>query len=39
MFDFLANILASVSTAAAGAGTSRTIFFSWDEPECPEELI
>ena len=37
--EFLANILASLSSAAASEGTARTVLFNWDEPECPEELI
>lgn len=39
MLEVLANILASLSTAAASEGSARTILFAWDEPECPEELI
>ena len=39
MLELLANLLASLSTAAASEGSARTIFFTYDEPECPEELI
>lgn len=39
MLELLANVLASLSTAAASEGSARTIFFVWDEPNCPEELI
>lgn len=39
MLELLANLLASLSTAAASEGTTRTLFYAWDEPECPEELI
>lgn len=39
MLEFLANILASLSSTAASEGTARTILFTLDEPECPEELI
>lgn len=37
--EFLANILASIGTATAAEGTTRTIMFTWDEPTCPEELL
>lgn len=39
MLEVLANILASLSTAAAAEGSTKTFLYSWDEPECPEELI
>lgn len=39
MLELLANLLASLSTAAASEGTTKTFLFSFDEPECPEELI
>lgn len=39
MLDLLANILAGISTAAASEGSARTVFFTFDEPECPDELI
>lgn len=39
MLELLANILAGLSTAAASEGTTRTLLFTLDEPECPEELI
>lgn len=39
MLEVLANILASLSTAAASEGSARTLLFSFEEPECPEELI
>lgn len=39
MFNFVANILAGISTAAASEGTSRTFFFAFDEVECPKELL
>ena len=39
MLELLANVLANLSSAAASEGTARTILFTLDEPECPEELI
>ncbi len=39
MLEFLANILAGISTAAASEGSTRTVLFAWDEPECPDELL
>lgn len=39
MLELLANLLAGLSTAAASEGTTKTFLFSFDEPECPEELI
>lgn len=39
MLELLANVLASLSTAAASEGSARTVFYTYDEPECPEELI
>lgn len=39
MLELLANLLAGLSTAAASEGTTRTVLFSFDEAECPEELI
>ena len=39
MLDVLANILAGISATAASEGSARTIFFTFDEPECPQELI
>ncbi len=39
MLDLLANLLASLSTAVASEGSTETFLFSWDEPECPDELI
>ena len=35
--EFLANLL---STAAVNASSdSRTVWLTWDEPECPQELL
>ncbi len=34
--EFLASLL---SSAAVNASSNRTIWFVYDEPECPEELI
>ena len=39
MLEVLASLLASLSTAAASEGSAKTLFYAWDEPECPEELI
>lgn len=39
MLELLASVLAGLSSAAASEGTARTVLFSFDEPECPEELI
>lgn len=39
MLEVLANLLASLSTAAASEGSARTILYTYDEPACPEELI
>lgn len=37
--SFFANLLANLFTAAAATGTSKTITFTFDEPECPQELL
>ena len=39
MLEVLANILASLSTAAASEGSARTVLFTWDEPECTDEIL
>lgn len=35
--SFLANLLSGAAESASA--TPFTLFFFWDEPECPEELI
>ena len=37
--EFLANLLADASTAAAEASASACFLWHVDEPECPESLI
>ena len=37
--EFLANLLANTSVAAAETGSSACIFWHLDEAECPESLI
>lgn len=39
MLEVLANILASLSTAAASEGSARTVLYTWDEPECADEIL
>ncbi len=36
---FFANILAGLSASVASAGSSRTLIYIFDEPECPQELL
>ena len=36
---FLVDILANIAAAAASAGSARTIWWTWDEPECPTEIL
>jgi len=36
---FLINLLSNIATAAASAGSAKCIGFTWDEPECPQELL
>lgn len=35
LFDLLANI----ATAAAATGSTKCVWFTFDEPECPTELL
>lgn len=35
----LADILASIATSVASAGSAKSPWFVWDEPECPENLL
>ena len=37
MLEMLASLLSGVATASIG--DARTMWFIFDEPECPEELI
>ena len=37
--NFLANILAGIATASASEGSPYSVWFIWDEPECPEEIL
>lgn len=37
--EFIANLLASLSTAAAETGSSACMIWHIDEPKCPESLI
>ena len=37
--NFLAGILAGLSSAVASTGSKATIVFTFDEPECPNELL
>lgn len=37
--EFLANILADASVAAAETSSSACLLWHVDEPECPESLI
>lgn len=37
--SILANLLANLFAGAASTGTNYTITFTWDEPECPQELL
>ena len=37
--NFFANLLAGLSASVASAGSSRTLIFVFDEPECPDELL
>ncbi len=37
MLEFLANLLSGAATASTA--TPYTLWFVFDEPECPEELI
>ncbi len=37
--NFFANILAGLSASVASAGSSYTLIFTFDEPECPNELL
>ncbi len=37
--EFLANLLANASEAAAETSASACFFWHVDEPECPESLI
>ena len=36
---FFANLLAGLSSAAAGTGSKATYIYVFDEPECPQELL
>ena len=36
---FFANILAGLSAAVANTGSKATYIFTFDEPECPKELL
>ncbi len=37
MLEMLAGLLSGVATASVG--DARTVWFVWDEPECPEDLL
>ena len=37
--EFLANLLANASAAAAETSSSACVLWHVDEPECPESLI
>ena len=37
MFEMLANLLSGA--ASLSVGQARTVWFVFDEPECPEELL
>ncbi|MBR3523665.1 MAG: cyclic lactone autoinducer peptide [Bacilli bacterium] len=37
--EFLANLLANASEAAANTGSKACMIWVLDEPECPESLI
>ncbi len=37
MLEMLANLLSGAATASSA--TPYTIWFFWNEPECPEDLI
>lgn len=37
--EFLANIFANIAIGAAAEGSSKCIWFTFDEPECPTEIL
>ena len=37
--SFFANILAGLSAAIASTGSKATLIYTFDEPECPNELL
>lgn len=37
MLEMLAGLLSGA--ASLSVGDARTVWFVWDEPECPEELL
>ena len=37
MLEMLASLLSGAATASVG--DARTIWFTYDEPECPEDLL
>lgn len=36
---FFANLLAGLSAGIASTGSKATFIFTFDEPECPNELL
>lgn len=36
---FLANLLAGIGSLLAGAASTATLNWLYDEPECPKELL